>query len=119
MIRTAKRQSLTTKRAGHSGHCISFTDPSSLKSWLIWKKSTGGQSRNIVLLCIMLSYPVCRVILRGPEDVVDQVAGSGGGVCQCGRMINAKCCFLYTLNVTLRLMLSWMLWLKMPGSGNY
>ena len=40
MILTAKRQSLTTKRAGHSGHCISFTDPSSLKSWLIWKKST-------------------------------------------------------------------------------
>ena len=80
MILTAKRQSLTTKRAGHSGHCISFTDPSSLKSWLIWKKSTGGQSRNIVLLCIMLSSPVCRVIPRGPEDVVDQVAGSGGGV---------------------------------------
>ena len=28
----------------------------------------------------MLSYPVCRLIPRGPEDVVDQVAGSGGGV---------------------------------------
>ena len=111
MIRTAKRQSLTTKRAGHSGHCISFTDPSSLKSWLIWKKSTRGQSRNMVLLCIMLSYPVCRVILRGPEDVVDQVAGSGGGV----RSVVS----VYTLNVALRLMLSWMLWLKMPGSGNY
>ena len=115
MILTAKRQSLTTKRAGHSGHCISFTDPSSLKSWLIWKKSTRGQSRNIVLLCIMLSYPVCRVILRGPEDVVDQVAGSGGGV----RPYDLNVVSVYTLNDTLRLMLSWMLLLKMPGSGIY
>ena len=44
MILTAKRQSLTTKRAGHSGHCISFTDLSSLKSWLIWKKSTEDRA---------------------------------------------------------------------------